>query len=89
MQPPAPDSASPGNDRAKVKVDAAEVLKAVSAAMEDYFRGDGEFLLDLEDVKLRIYLEPVPKRGLFGMALGFCSNEHVSNFNPAKLGAVE
>ena len=44
---------------------------------------------DPESGTVYIYLEPVPKRGFFGIALGLCSNEHPSNFNPAGLGAVE
>ena len=42
---------------ANSKVDPAEVMRGISDAMESYFKGEGEFRLDLQDVKLRIYLD--------------------------------
>ena len=48
------------SDHALVKenvVDSNNVLSAIAEAMEAYFKGDGEFDLDLEKVKLRIYLK--------------------------------
>lgn len=41
----------------KPKVNPAEVMRGISDAMEAYFKGDGEFRLDLQNVKLRIYLD--------------------------------
>lgn len=57
MDPNSPEEIPDENETLNKEIDPAEVMVAISDAMEAYFKGDGAFNLDLEKVRLRIYLK--------------------------------
>lgn len=52
-----PPDADTAQNHDEDNYDPAEVIDAIAKAMDAYFKGNGDFELDLEKVKLRIYLK--------------------------------